>query len=150
MFNSQIDFTNISDTLTQLYIFFMLVGIIYSLIPILLIISKKFSMNKGKSKDISYRRIVFFVGLGLLVFIVASPIGGLFNIFSFTLINNVSPQAKLAIAPQIMGAYITCILMAVSGYVLFTLLCSFISAKMLKKYKINSVFVSNNKILGLF
>ena len=94
MFNSQIDFTNISDTLTQLYIFFMLVGIIYSLIPILLIISKKFSMNKGKSKDISYRRIVFFVGLGLLVFIVASPIGGLFNIFSFTLINNVSPQDK--------------------------------------------------------
>ena len=55
-------------------------------------------MNKGKSKDISYRRIVFFVGLGLLVFIVASPIGGLFNIFSFTLINNVSPQDKLAIS----------------------------------------------------
>ena len=96
MFNSQIDFTNISDTLTQLYIFFMLVGIIYSLIPILLIISKKFNMNKGKSKDISYRRIVFFVGLDLLVFIVASPIGGLFNIFSFTLINNVSHSSQVS------------------------------------------------------
>jgi hypothetical protein len=107
-------------------------------------------MKKVKSKDISYRRTVYFSGLSILVFLVASPIGGLFNTFSFTLINLVSPQAKLALAPQIMAAYTTCIIMAVVGYVVFTILCSFISSKMLKKYKITSVFVSNNKILGLF
>ena len=107
-------------------------------------------MKKERSKDISYRRIVYFTGLSILVFLVASPIGGLFNTFSFTLINLVSPQAKLALAPQIMAAYSTCIIMSVVGYVVFTILCSFISSKMLKKYKITSVFVSNNKILGLF
>ena len=87
--------------------------------------------------------------MGILVFFVASPISGVFGIMADIMKNNLVPGAE-PLATKIMGAYIICILMSVMGYVLFTLLCSFISAKMLKKYKINSVFVSNNKILGLF
>ena len=144
-----IDYTNIKDALLQLDIFFFVVGMSFSLIPLILIISKKFSMDKNKSKDITYRRMVFFISMGVLVFFVASPISGLFGIMADIMKNNLVPGAE-PLASKIMGAYIICILMSVTGYVLFMLLCSFISAKMLKKYKINSVFVSNNKILGLF
>ena len=150
LFPAQISIINFDEVKTQFFIYFFAIGVIFCLIPMLMIISKKFHIGNSKPKDITYRRIVYFVGLALLVFIVASPIGGIFNSLSYEFINKIAPQDKMALAPQIIATFSTCIVLSVVGYVVFSLLCSFISTKMLKKYKINSVFVSNNKILGLF
>jgi hypothetical protein len=106
----------------------------------------KFRFSAGKSKDLLYRRLVFFSGL-ILTFLLA--LFSLIPAYISTQVNAIV-QNKNIIEQNINSYFLLYVLCAVLSYFLIYFGIALLLKSFFKKYKHFMVFYSGNKIFGLF
>jgi hypothetical protein len=137
---------NYSQAITLIFIYAAVSG---GLLTIPVFITNwliKYRFTIGKSKDLLYRRLVFFGGL-----IVSLLLALFFLIPSYILSQvNLIVQNKNIIEQNINGYFIPYVLCITLSYFLVYFGIAFIFKSFFKKHKHFMVFYSDNKILGLF
>ena len=135
--------------ITQMLMYFIMLGIIFTLPIILINNSIKYQMGEGKNKDVLKRRIYFFLGLIILFVLVVLPNFGIFDSFQNQMESVITNEShKVIILDEIKNAFAMCLIYSLGAYLGLYIIVAFIATKF-KQYKQMTVFKSNNKIFGL-
>jgi len=142
-----INFENYESAITQMQMYFIMLGIIFTLPIILINSSIKYQMGDGKNKDVLKRRIYFFLGLIFLFVLIVLPNFGIFGTLKNQMSAVIESDADIII-PTIDNAFAICLIYSLGAYLGLYIIVAFIASKF-KQYKQMTVFKSNNKIFGL-
>jgi hypothetical protein len=143
-----INFENYESSITQMQMYFVVIGLLFTLPIILINRSIKYGMKKGKNRDVLKRRIFFFSGLIILFVLVVLPGFGIFGNLKGQMAAVIESDEDIII-PAIDNAFTMCLLFSVVAYISLYVLVAYV-ASLFKQYKQMTVFRSNNKFFGLF
>ena len=143
-----LNYENYESAITQLQMYFIIIGLFFTVPIILINYSIKYQMKEGKNKDILKRRICFFLGLIILFVFIAIPGFGIFGTLKAQMASVIESDEDVII-PAIDSAFGICLGLSLATYFIFYFLVAYLST-FFKKYKQMTVFRSNNKTFGLF